>query len=160
MEPVMEADKDTVYRQFLENLSERKKYTAEFRFKRRDGQVRWGLTEGFPYYDDAGNFGGYAGSVTDITERKQSEILKNDFLAVASHELKTPLTSIKAYAQLLSQTYEKANDAFLKNGLLKMENQVNKMTKLVADFLNLSKLESEKFRLDNEEFDINELVRE
>lgn len=160
MEPVMAEERDSIHQQFLASLALRQKYSAEFRFLHKDGQVRWGLAEGFPYYDDSGYFGGYAGSVTDITERKQTELLKNDFLAVASHELKTPLTSIKAYAQLLSQTYEKANDAFLKNGLMKMENQVNKMTKLVADFLNLSKLESEKFRLDLELFDINELVRE
>lgn len=136
------------------------KFTFEFRFKSSSGQLRWGLSEGFPYFDDNGNFGGYAGSVTDITERKQNEILKNDFLAVASHELKTPLTSIKAYSQLLSKTYERANDAFLKNGLTKVETQVNKMTKLVADFLNLSKLESDKFSMDLEKFDINELVRD
>ncbi|HEX6193677.1 MAG TPA: PAS domain-containing protein [Chitinophagaceae bacterium] len=160
LDPVLPEDREIMYSQFITNMPTMQKFTFEFRFKSSSGQLRWGLSEGFPYFDDNGNFGGYAGSVTDITERKQNEILKNDFLAVASHELKTPLTSIKAYSQLLSKTYERANDAFLKNGLTKVETQVNKMTKLVADFLNLSKLESDKFSMDLEKFDINELVRD
>jgi PAS domain S-box-containing protein len=160
MDSLLSEDRSPVYTDFLEKMERREKFTAEFRFTRTDGQIRWGLTEGFPFFDDHGNFEGYAGSVTDITERKKTELLKNEFLAVASHELKTPLTSIKAYSQLLSQSYERVQDAFLKNGLIKMENQVNKMTKLVNDFLNLSKLESDKFSLDKERFDLNELVRE
>ena len=160
LDTVLPDDKELMYKQFMSNMPTMQKFTYEFRFKSSSGQVRWGLSEGFPYFDDNGNFGGYAGSVTDITDRKQNEILKNDFLAVASHELKTPLTSIKAYSQLLSKTYEKVNDAFLKNGLTKVETQVNKMTKLVADFLNLSKLESDKFSVELEKFDINELVRD
>lgn len=46
------------------------------------------------------------------------------------------------------------------NGLRKVENQVNKMTKLVTDFLNLSKIESDKFELDLDEFDLNILAKE
>ena len=122
LDTVLADDKELMYKQFMSNMPTMQKFTYEFQFKSSSGQVRWGLSEGFPYFDDNGNFGGYAGSVTDITERKQNEILKNDFLAVASHELKTPLTSIKAYSQLLSKTYEKVNDAFLKKWIDKSGN--------------------------------------
>lgn len=160
MTPALPAEKELMKKQFNHRLSLKQKFSNEFRFLRKDGQVRWGLTEGFPYYSESRHFAGYAGSVTDITERKQNEMLKNDFLTVASHELKTPLTSIKAYTQLLAKAYERASDAFLKNGLTKVENQVNKMTKLVSDFLNLSKIESDKFTLEIDRFEMNDLVKE
>jgi signal transduction histidine kinase len=118
------------------------------------------LSEGGPFYNNDKEFAGIAGSVADITERKKEELLKNDFLAVASHELKTPITSIKAYTQLLAKTYEKTENEFLKSALVKMENQINKMTKLVSDFLNISKIESGKFQLNIESFDLNKLVAE
>jgi PAS domain S-box-containing protein len=157
---VIVADKEYVHKRFQHSIEGKENFSAEFRIKRRDGEVRWVLSEGGPYYDIDGRFAGYAGSVADITERKQDEIRKNEFLAVASHELKTPLTSVKAYAQLLAKMYDKPGDVFLKNALIKMENQVNKMTKLVGDFLNLSKIESDKLQLSQEIFVMNELVDE
>lgn len=157
---VILADSEFVAKKFQQSFNARKSYNMEFRIKRRDGMVRWVLSNGSPYFDLDGNFAGYAGSVADITERKEDEIRKNEFLAVASHELKTPLTSIKAYTQLLAATYQKSGDAFLKNALGKVENQVNKMTKLVGDFLNLSKIESDKFELRTERFDLSVLSKD
>lgn len=160
LRPLLEEDREASYEAYIRQSAIREKFSAEFRFRRSDGNIRWALSEGFPYYDNEGNFAGYAGSVSDITERKQNELLKNEFLAVASHELKTPITSIKAYTQLLAQTYHQSNDVFLKNALTKVENQVNKMSKLVSDFLNLSKIESDKFQLNREVFSMNQLVAE
>jgi two-component system sensor histidine kinase VicK len=160
LEAVLAADKDYVTKKFKQSFLDRENFSAEFRIQRKNGQVRWVLSDGSPYYDIEGSFAGYAGSVSDITERKQEELRKNEFFAVASHELKTPLTAIKAYAQLLTNTNEKTNDVFLKNGLSKMENQVNKMTKLIGDFLNLSKIETNKLELNKEVFIINDLVSE
>ena len=85
---------------------------------------------------------------------------KDNFIQMASHELKTPLTSIKAYAQLLAGTYTNSSDAFLKSGLNKVDQQVDKMTKLVGDFLNLTKIESGKLSIETERLDIDQLVSE
>jgi len=157
---ILDADKDYVLDVCRKSFETKENFTVEFRIRRQDGQIRWMLSEGGPYYTIDKEFSGFAGSVADITERKQQEIQKNDFLAMASHELKTPITSIKAYTQLLAKTYEKTDNEFLKTALGKMENQVNKMTKLVSDFLKLSKIESGKFQIQNEIFNINELVHE
>lgn len=159
-EAMVPEERETVDRQFQEAFRNRESFMAEFRIIRKDGVQRWVLSEGSPYYDIEGFFAGYAGSVTDITERKEDELRKNEFLAVASHELKTPLTSVKAYSQLLFKTYDKGNDEFLRNALVKVDSQVNKMTKLVGDFLNLSKIELNKFQLQQENFDLAGLVKE
>jgi len=157
---VVDADRRYVLDVFKKSFEAKENFAVEFRIKRKDGQTRWMLSEGGPFYTINKEFSGFAGSVADITERKQQEILKNDFLAVASHELKTPITSIKAYTQLLAKTYEKTDNEFLKSALVKMENQINKMTKLVGDFLKVSKIESGKFQLNIESFDLSELVNE
>jgi hypothetical protein len=160
LEAVIEADKDYIVKKFEHSFLAHENFSAEFKIKRNDGKERWVLSEASPYFTIEGDFAGYAGSVLDITERKQAELRKNEFFAVASHELKTPLTAIKAYAQLLSSTSEETNDVFLKNGLFKMESQVNKMTKLIGDFLNLSKIEADKLELNKKIFVINDLVSE
>jgi PAS domain S-box-containing protein len=114
---VLEADKGHVLDVCKKSFEARENFAVEFRIRRKDGQTRWMLSEGGPFYNNDKEFAGIAGSVADITERKQEEILKNDFLAVASHELKTPITSIKAYTQLLAKTYEKTDNEFLKSAL-------------------------------------------
>jgi two-component system CheB/CheR fusion protein len=100
------------------------------------------------------------GTILDITESKRDEIRKNDFIAMASHELKTPLTSLKAYIQLLASKLDKTPDPFINTALLKAANQVNKMTALIHSFLDISKLEPGKLQLKRQTFDINKLIEE
>jgi signal transduction histidine kinase len=100
------------------------------------------------------------GAVLDITESKKNELKKNDFIAMASHELKTPLTSLKAYIQLLLLNARRTGDSFLVNALEKSDSQISKMTKLIHGFLDMSKLESGKLTLNMEVFDITKLIEE
>lgn len=133
---------------------------TEHRLKMADGEYRWHLTRVMPYHNDQGAVSKWIGTSTDVDDMKTLALRKDDFLSVASHELRTPITSIKAYSQLLMETYRQSNDDFLKNALAKLEVQSNKMTKLVTDFLKLSKIESGKLQLNPERFYINELVKE
>ncbi len=67
---VVEEDKKDAPAKFMDSMQRRTKYIDEFRITRPDGTLQWCLTEGSPFYNIHGNFAGYAGSVTDITERK------------------------------------------------------------------------------------------
>jgi PAS domain S-box-containing protein len=125
-----------------------------------DKKLRWVRAKGKVSFNDHDVPQRFIGTVLDITENKLNEIRKNDFIAIASHELKTPLTSLKAYIQLLHGNALRSGDSFLVNALQKSENQINKMTKLIYGFLDLSKLESGKLRLERHEFDINALIEE
>ena len=125
-----------------------------------DRKLRWVRAKGKVSFNDQDVPQRFIGAVLDITENKLNEIRKNDFIAIASHELKTPLTSLKAYIQLLHVKAMKSGDSFLLNALQKSENQINKMTKLIYGFLDLSKLESGKLRLECYEFDLIALVEE
>lgn len=125
-----------------------------------DKKVRWIRAKGKVFFGEHDKPERFMGAVLDITENKLNEIRKNDFIAMASHELKTPLTSLKAYIQLLAVKARKSGDEFLISSLQKSENQVNKMTSLIYGFLDLSKIETGKLQLDNTVFDINGLITE
>lgn len=136
-------------------------YDVEYRtIGMEDKKLRWVRAKGKVLFNEEEMPYRFIGTVLDITENKQNEIRKNDFIAMASHELKTPLTSLKAYIQLLLANVTRNGDSFLLNALQKSENQINKMTKLIYGFLDMSKLESGKLMLEPQEFDLNNLIQE
>lgn len=164
---VLEEDKIAAPSKFMECMEKKEKYIAEFRIIGKDGQLRWCLTEGSPFYDINGTFSGYAGSVTDITDMKKIEQRKDDFIQMASHELKTPITSIKGYVQLLLSMYENNNEETIlsiqptvKSSLQTVSKQVSKLTRLISELLDLTRIESGKLELQKTEFDPVALVEE
>lgn len=78
----------------------------------------------------------------DITEIKKVEEVRIDFVANASHELKTPITSIKGYAEALSKDLEMQNISAARDKLVVIDRNVERLDKLVKDLLDLSRLDS------------------
>jgi len=136
------------------------RYTYEARIFWPDDSLHWIRVKGIVLYTENKVPYRMLGTIVDITETKRDDIRKNDFIAMASHELKTPLTSLKAYIQLLEVKLSGATDPFIKTALVKAGNQVNKMTALVHSFLDLSRLEPGKLQLKRTVFDINRLAEE
>lgn len=122
--------------------------------------IRWINSVGQVELDNEGEVKAVVGTIIDITETKEDELRKNDFISMVSHELKTPLTSLMAYAQLLSRNADKTNDTFAQKNLSKTQQQIRKMTSLINGFLNVSRLESGKIHLQKITFSFNDLVRE
>ena len=94
----------------------------------------------------------------EIEFRKEAERKKDEFISIASHELKTPMTSIKGYIQLLERSLDKNDPATAKLRLHKVQNQIEKLNLLVADLLDISKIESGKLKLNKQYFSFNALV--
>lgn len=112
-----------------------------------------------PVLSEAGEVEAVAGTTRDVTEQKMDELRKNDFIGMVSHELKTPLTSMRAYIQML-QRLNQQNREFSAGMLEKANSQVGKMTAMVNSFLNVSRLESGKIYMDIQEFDMARLMGE
>ena len=112
------------------------------------------------FYDKKGNPLRMVGVNMDITEQKELERQKENFLGIASHELKTPVTSIKAYAQVLLQLFSKKGDTNAVNQLKKMDLQINKLTNLISDLLDVTKIQAGKLQMNKEKFSVNELIYE
>lgn len=99
-------------------------------------------------------------AIEDITERMHIEEQKDDFIGIASHELKTPVTSIKMYGQILKQSYGKKDEEKTKYILTKMDEQINRLNELVASFVNVYKLKTGKLILKKKKFNLSKLVTE
>ena len=133
-------------------------YQTEFRLKDKYGNYRWWLVRAVALTDSSGRISKWYGSNTDISEQKELQRQKDNFLGVASHELKTPVTSIKAYAQVVEMMLHRAGDE--KNAVLigKMNNQINRLTALIADLLDVTKINSGKLAFTNTHFNFDQLV--
>ncbi len=120
-------------------------YDVEYRtIGVEDEKIRWLRAKGKAYFDGNNKAVRLVGAVLDITEQKSDELRKNDFIGMVSHELKTPLTSINAYVQLLMKKAMKLEDDFMGNALDKVNQQVKRMTSMINGFLNISRLEARK----------------
>jgi two-component system sensor histidine kinase/response regulator len=96
--------------------------------------------------------------LNEIEFRKQAERKKDEFISIASHELKTPLTSVKGYMQLLERNLERGDIATVKRHLDKAQIQMEKLNDLIADLLDISKIESGKLKFNKKFFDVNVLL--
>lgn len=95
----------------------------------------------------------YKGSQEAIT-------MRDDFISVASHELKTPVTSVKMFTQVLKKHSEQIGDTKAVSHLSKMDKQINKLTELIYDLLNVSKIQAGRMEFREELFDMDKAVQE
>ncbi len=100
----------------------------------------------------------WVGTFTDIEDQKQVEKKKDEFLSIASHELKTPLTSIKAYIQLLERSLKSSSTEQIKNYIVRAQLQVGKLNELISELLDISKIESGELKLNKKTFNIQSLI--
>ncbi|WDF45557.1 PAS domain-containing protein [Chryseobacterium sp. KACC 21268] len=99
-------------------------------------------------------------AIEDITDKKEIDRRKDDFLSIASHELKTPLTTIKGFVQLLERMVpDNASDKFVST-LGKVSVYVDRLNNLISELLDTSKIQSGNIEIHNEPFDLDKLLRD
>lgn len=137
-------------------------YDIEYQIIDRTNQKqRWVRATGKLYAEnDSEKPKHMSGTLIDISERKQNDQRKNDFIAMVSHELKTPLTSMSAFTQVLELRAKKQNDEYSINALGRIMRQIKKMNSMITGFLDVSRLESGKIYVDKQLFDLSQLVKE
>lgn len=140
-----------------ENIS----FSEDYQIQPFDGsKKRWLNSTGKAELDERGHVISVVGTLFDITEPKEDEIRKNDFIGMVSHELKTPLTSLNGFAQVGLRHASKNKDEYNRSLFDRTLNQVSKMNSLINGFLNVSRLESGKIHLNSSQFRLDELVIE
>jgi PAS domain S-box-containing protein len=152
-------DKARVEEAIQEALKNKAPYNIEFRIITGKGKTKWIFTSAKVLFENEQPIR-MLGATVDITKRKELERQKDEFLAIASHELKTPVTSLKAYGQVLQMVFEEKGDTYSVTALKKMDAQINKLTLLISDLLDVTKIQSGKLVMQQEEYDFNELVNE
>ena len=131
---------------------------SEMRFKNNDGEYRWHLNIASPILDDNGQIAMWVSSSTDIQRMKEEEQRKNDFIGMVSHELKTPLTSLSLYLQVLNSKLSQTDKNFEKTSVIQAIKQTRKMTAMISGFLNLSRVEATEIHINREKFNIRKLL--
>ncbi|MDQ6890531.1 MAG: PAS domain-containing protein, partial [Bacteroidota bacterium] len=149
-----------VLEQWQRSIDDGKPFEMIFPIRGADNVFRPFLTRVVPIHDEQGKIIRWLGTNTDITRQKEIERMKDDFLSIASHELKTPLTTIKAYSQIVETILEKKGDTETLGLIKRMISQVGKLTTLIEDLLDITKIQKGKLAYNEEFFDFNKLVKE
>ena len=147
------------------NLGE---FDIEYKTVPINGKIKWLKAKGRAYFNEKGVAVRFIGTLHDITVQKvideaTHELLnkKDEFISIASHELKTPITSLKGALQIIQRASLKGGDiktvdTFIQKAL----KQVDKITELIKDLLDVTKMQTGKLELHKTSFLLDELIKE
>ena len=111
-----------------------------------------------PVYFVEGKVLGKVVSFHDITAAKKLEQLREEFVSLISHELKTPLTSIMGFASLLSSKNNKLSEEQKKDFILIIKTESERLLNLINDLLDISRLEAGKYKFKKELIEVKSLL--
>ncbi len=124
------------------------------------GERQWTLVKAQPLINAAGQVELAITIFSDVTEAYEENRRKDEFISMASHELKTPVTSLKGFTQVLQRRLQKQGDEQGLHYLARMNAQLSRLTKLVGDLLDVSKMQAGKLTFDIERLNLDALVLE
>ncbi|MGH7270702.1 MAG: ATP-binding protein, partial [Polyangiaceae bacterium] len=144
-----------------------------------DGSYRWHLARALPERSASGQVVSWLGTFTDIEDQKRAQVerdllyreavdavrARDEFLSIASHELRTPLSSLKLQIEMLLRPPRRDPGAVLSPDQTKVKlemaaKQIDRLSKLIAELMDISKITSGRLQLDFEECDLGDLVRD
>lgn len=131
-----------------------------FPLRRHDGEYRWFLSRAVPTKDAAGTVISWFGTHTDITEQRRMEEQKDDFISVASHELKTPLTSLRATLQLLERMKDELQTPMAPKLIMSANKSMAKINTLIDDLLNVNRFSEGRLTLQKSRFNVAQMLEQ
>lgn len=155
----------------MKTIQSGKIWQGEIKERAKDGSFYWTQTSSVPFLNAEGEIAQYIVIQTDITERKQLEKdlreakeeavknakIKEDFLANMSHEIRTPMSGVLGFSRLLLQT---SMDSTQRSYAQSIYGSAENLLVVVNDILDVSKIESGKFQLDEVEFDLRKRIED
>ncbi|RZM29173.1 MAG: PAS domain S-box protein, partial [Pedobacter sp.] len=152
-------DRARAWKQWEHSLATGEPYEIEYRLKNHQGEYVWVLGRAAPFYGSEGNISKWFGTCTDIHQQKLLQQQKDDFISIASHELKTPLTTLKMGMQLLDRMLGEQPERV--SGLIsRAHKNIDRVSTLITDLLNASKFNHGQLQLNKARFVVSELVGE
>lgn len=136
-----------------------RKMMAEFRLRHKNGSYR-DIEAVYVNLLADPRIGGIVANYHDITERRKLEKQREEFVSIASHELKTPVTSMKGYIQIMQDIFSSADDSVASELIGKLDRQVDRLSNLIKDLLDVAKIKEGQIELTKSNFDIDKLITE
>lgn len=158
LDNVPEDDREDIRQLFANCINNKDWFEFECRFQFQEDTPCWCIVTGQPQYNKKNELTGFIGACTDITEIKFLQQQKDDFIGIASHELKTPVTSIKAYTQVLEAMFQMEGNPDKTDMVRRMDSQVNKLNSLISDLLDVTKINSGRLQFNDGWFNFNEML--
>lgn len=151
------AESDAYVRQFIDSgyrINE-----SELHISDDEGAQRYFISNLMGIVED-GRLKHAWGMQRDVTERKLLEKMKDDFIGIASHELRTPVSTIKTYVELLEDTAEEKGNTESLAMIRKLDNQVDRLTALIRDLLDATRINEGRLPFNKEQLNLADLIRE
>lgn len=159
MQQIDESFQESVSNSLEDTLQSMSTVDIEFPFSRKNDEVkRWVRIIGAMYPEMAGIPTHFSGITIDISERKKNDELKNDFIAMVSHDLRNPLAALSANVQNMEMFLDKNISKETKNTFKKVYHQVDKMTQLLNGYLDISLIDAGKLHILPSEFNIKNIL--
>lgn len=146
---------ETVAEQFAECLRTRKLCTVEFKLERPERNL---VVQVAPVRTGESEDWGAVAVLRDVTESRRLEQMRRQFISDASHEIRTPLTSIGGFAAAIADGTASTPEERTRSASV-IVREVERLTRLVRDLLDLSRIESGAVTLTMEDVDLNDLIQ-
>ncbi len=131
-------------------------FETDFRFKKHDGTYRWIIAKGVPRFLSDGRFAGFIGSCTDINDQKVIEekiksfneelkslnASKDKFFSIIAHDLKSPLSGVLGFAEILIEDYDELDDKEIKEFIEHIHQAAQNLNELLENLLDWSRIQT------------------
>jgi len=135
-------------------------YDYEISVKPTEGERFYISINAAPIKDASGNVVAGIGTFMDVTNRRKAIQQKDDFISVASHELRTPVTSLKASLQLLDRLKDRTDTSMMPKLIQQANKSMDKMSVLIEDLLNATNMTEGQLQLKKSWFNLYELIHD
>lgn len=153
-----DAQKERAPEKHLEMALDQGRYEERNWRRHKSGELFWARVVLIPLYDDSKKFLGFAKITQDLTTDRVIEVAKRDFLSYVSHELRNPITSIKAYIGLIEKCWREKRECDFEKYFLKTKAIIEQLDGLVTELHESNKAEVGKIQIDKKEFNFEELI--
>ena len=152
--------KASYYKKLWSAITSGKSFRGVFINKKKNGELFYTDHSITPIRNEKGEIFKYVGMWKDVGERVIKDQRKDEFISTTGHELKTPLTVLKLLVDILTNKIKKDKSIEALTYANKMDQQINKITSLLNDLLDISKIRSGRFEMQYEYFSISDLIEE
>jgi len=152
--------KKSIPRKELEMAEKKGKVINERNHVKKDGTIFWASGLAYPLKDEKSIHRGFSFILIDHSKEKELDKRRDDFISTATHELKTPITSMKLFAEIVQRQTKKTGTKAEKESVKELSIQLDRLTALMNYLLDVAKIQQGKLELNKTSFNANSFIEE